>query len=296
MNEKHKVDLHLTPNQKNKYVKGLPFQMTAEQCSSKSGKHYICAYLSKKDYNNLLKKNSHKKEMRFSKDTFLEGSGLFKDLMKGAAKTIAPVLLDKVGDVTGTRNLTDSLLKPNVDKIIDFASGSGLEIDPMKSAVMPRNKLLRSSDMRLAVMPNENTGLGLKKKKARFVKGSKEAKDFMASIRKGKGIKCGGNVFDDLGKKLKETFNPDLGRKIKDALTSDTAKKIYKGVADTVIPIIASSSGNPMLGKIAQIGIDSALGNGIKKKHKSTNIKSTSSNLLNGVPQVIKCGGSFKGL
>ena len=59
-------------------------------------------------------------------------------------------------------------------------------------------------------MPNENTGLGLKKKKARFVKGSIEAKQFMASIRKGKGIKCGGNVFDDLGKKLKETFNPDL--------------------------------------------------------------------------------------
>ena len=105
----------------------------------------------------------------------------------------------------------------------------------------------------------------MKKKKARFVKGSKEAKDFMASIRKGKGSKCGGNVFDDLGKKLKETFNPDLGRKIKDALTSDSAKKIYKGVADTVIPIIATSSGNPMLGKIAQIGIDSALGSGIKK-------------------------------
>ena len=41
----------------------------------------------------------------------------------------------------------------------------------------------------------------------------------MLSIRKRKG----GNIFDDIGKKLKETFNPDLGRKIKDALTSDTA-------------------------------------------------------------------------
>ena len=294
MSEKHKVDLHLTSIQKNKYVKGLPFQMTAEQCSSKSGKHHVCAYLSKKNYNNLLKKNSHKKGMRFSKDTFLEGSGLFKDLMKGAAKVIAPIVIDKIGDTTNTRNLTDSLLKPNADKIIDFVAGSGFEIDPMKSAVMPRNKLLRSNDMRLAVMPE--MGSGLKKKKARFIKGSKEAKDFMASIRKGKGTKCGGNVFDDLGKKLKETFTPDLGRKIKDTLTSDSAKQIYKGVANTVIPIIATSTGNPMLGKIAQIGIDSALGNGIKKKHKSTNIKSTSSNLLNGVPQVMKCGGSFKGL
>ena len=71
--------------------------------------------------------------MRFSKDTFLEGSGLFKDLMKGAAKTIAPVLIDKLGDVTGTWNLTDSLLKPNSDKILDSAMGSGFEIDPMKS-------------------------------------------------------------------------------------------------------------------------------------------------------------------
>ena len=295
MNE-NKVDLHLTAAQKNKFIKGLPFQMTSLQVSSNDGKYHICAVISKKDYNNLLKKTSRNKGMRFSKNTFLEGSGLFKDVMKGIVKGVAPVLIDKVGDITGTRNLTDSLLKPNADKIIDFAVGSGLEIDPMKSAVIPRNKLLRSNEMRPAVMPNEDTGSGLRKKKARFVKGSIEAKKIMASIRKGKGTKCGGNVFDDLGKKIKETFNPDLGRKIKDALTSDTAKKVYKGVADTVIPIIASSSGNPMLGKIAQIGIDSALGNGIKKKHKSTNIKSTSSNLLNGVPQVIKCGGSFKGL
>ena len=33
MSEKHKVDLHLTSPQKNKFVKGLPFQMTANQCS-----------------------------------------------------------------------------------------------------------------------------------------------------------------------------------------------------------------------------------------------------------------------
>ena len=289
----NKVHLHLTAAQKNKFIKGQPFQMTAGQCSSKSGKHHICAVLSKKDYNNLLNKTSRNKGMRFSKDTFLDGSGLFKDVMKGIAKGVAPILIDKIGDITNTRNLTDSLLKPNADKIIDFVAGSGFEIDPMKSAVMPRNKLLRSNDMRLAVMPE--MGSGLKKKKARFIKGSKEAKDFMASIRKGKGAKCGGNVFDDLGKKLKETFTPDLGRKIKDTLTSDSAKQIYKGVANTVIPIIATSSGNPMLGKTAQIGVDSALGSGIKKTHKSTNIKSTSTNLLNGVPQIIKCGGSFKG-
>ena len=291
----HKVDLHLTSKQKNKYMKGEPFQMTADQCSSGSKKnhHHLCAILSKKEYNHLLKNTHHKKGTRFSKDKFLTGSGLFKDVFKGIVRGVAPILIDKVGDATGTRNLTDSLLKPNADKIIDFVAGSG--IDEMRSTVMPRDKLLRSDEMRLAVMPNDY-GSGLKKK-ARFVKGSIEAKEFMLSIRK----KKGGNIFDDIGKKLKETFNPDLGRKIKDALTSDTAKQVYKGVADTVIPIIASSTGNPVLGKIAQIGVDSALGSGLKKKtiKRGLIIKTSGSTLIGGVPQVIKCrlqGGSFKGL
>ena len=317
----NKVHLHLTSAQKNKFVKGLPFQMTAGQCSSKSGKHHICAVLSKKDYNKLLSKTSRNKGMRFSKDTFLDGSGLFKDVMKGIAKGVAPILIDKIGDVTNTRNLTDSLLKPNSDKIIDFVAGSGFQIDEMRSAVMPRDKLLRPNEMRPTVMPNEDLrdkilrqneirfavvpnqeiGSGMKNRKARFVKGSKEAKE--GNIRRGKGCKKeGGNIFDDIGRKLKETFNPDLGRKIKDALTSDTAKQVYKGVADTVIPIIATSTGNPMLGQIAKIGVDTALGSGLKKKRlqkKTTNIKSNSSNLIHGVPQVIKSrlqGGSFKGL
>ena len=115
----------------------------------------------------------------------------------------------------------------------------------------------------------------------------------MLSIRKRKG----GNVFDDIGKKLKETFNPDLGRKIKDALTSDTAKKIYKGISNVAIPIISSE--NPVLGQVAQIGVDSALGNGLKKKKRGLTIKTRGSTLIGGVPQVIKSrlqGGSFKGL
>ena len=47
----HKVDLHLTSKQKNKYLKGEPFQMTADQCMSGSKKnhHHLCAILSKKD-------------------------------------------------------------------------------------------------------------------------------------------------------------------------------------------------------------------------------------------------------
>ena len=297
MEEHHKVDLHLTSKQKSKFMKKKAFQMTADQCSSgpKKNHHHLCAVLSKKEYNNLLKNTSHKKGTRFSEDKFMEGTGFFKDVFKGIAKGVAPVLIDKVGDVTGTRSLTDSLLKPNSDKIIDLV-GSGIQIDQMKNAVMPRDKFLRSNEMRLAVMPNQEVGSGLKKK-GRFVKGSIEAKEFMLSIRKRKG----GNIFDDIGKKLKETFNPDLGRKIKDALTSDTAKKVYKGISDVAIPIIASSTGNPILGQIAKVGVDAALGSGLKKKttKRGLTIKTSGSTLIGGVPQVIKCrlqGGSFKGL
>ena len=90
----NKVHLHLTAAQKNKFIIGLPFQMTSSQVSSNDGKHHLCAILSKKDYNNLLNKTSKNKGMRFSKKTFCEGSGLFKDLMKGASKIIAPALRD----------------------------------------------------------------------------------------------------------------------------------------------------------------------------------------------------------
>ena len=82
-------------------------------------------------------------------------------------------------------------------------------------------------------------------------------------------------------------------------MTSDAAKEVYEGIAKTVIPIIATSTGNPLLVKIAQIGVDTALGSGIKKKRKTTNIKSSSSNLIHGVPQIIKSrlqGGSFERL
>ena len=303
MSEIHKVDLYLTPQQRLKYMKKLPFQMTAKQCMTTDGKHLLSANMNSKSYKELLRKVSKMKGVRFSKDTFKEGSGLFKDLMKGVVKGIAPVIIDKIGDQTNTRALTDSLLKPNIDKVIDVVGGSGFEIDHMKSTVIPSRGRPRVpiSDYKLAVMPNEIVGESLKIK--RLVKGSDEAKMWMASIRekKGKGIKCNGSgVFEDLGRKIKETFNPDLGRKIKDALTSDTAKKIYKEVANVAIPIIATSTGQPLLGQVAKIGIDGVLGGKLKKlkQKRTTNIKSSSSTLINGVPQLLqnRQGGSFKGL
>ena len=175
-------------------------------------------------------------------------------------------------------------------------AGSGFELDQNRPAVMPRKRLPRSNEIKFAVMPNEIIGQSVKKR--RLIKGSIEAKEFMASIRqkKGKGVKCDGSgVFEDFGRKIKDTFNPNLGRKIKDALTSDTAKKIYKGVADIAIPIISTASGQPMLGQVAKIGVDSVLGGTLQKKRKTTNIKSNTSTLINGVPQLL-LGGSFKGL
>ena len=47
----------------------------------------------KKDYTKVLKKTSQSKRIQFSKDRFLQGGGLFRDLMKGVAKTIKKVML-----------------------------------------------------------------------------------------------------------------------------------------------------------------------------------------------------------
>ena len=47
MNE-NKVDLHLTGAQKNKFMKGLPFQMTSSQVSSKDGNIISVQYYQKK--------------------------------------------------------------------------------------------------------------------------------------------------------------------------------------------------------------------------------------------------------
>ena len=124
----------------------------------------------------------------------------------------------------------------------------------------------------------------------------------MAKLR---GMRKGGNVFDDLGKKIRNTFTPKLGRDIKNALTSGTAKKNYRGIAD----VGSVAIGQPELGAVANIGIDAALGSGLKKKrlYRKKNTMCEGSTLINGVPTVIlkndrkrinthqmgACGGSF---
>ena len=45
--EENKVDLHLTSKQKSKYMKGQPFQMTADQCKKKSSSS-LCDFVEKR--------------------------------------------------------------------------------------------------------------------------------------------------------------------------------------------------------------------------------------------------------
>ena len=52
----HKVELYLTSAQKNKFLKGMNFQMTNYQLESKHGKHKIDVNLSEKNYKDLLNK------------------------------------------------------------------------------------------------------------------------------------------------------------------------------------------------------------------------------------------------
>ena len=48
-------------------------------------------------------------------------------------------------------------------------------------------------------------------------------------------------------------------------MTVSTAKWVYKGIANTIIQTIATSTGQTLLGQVAKIGVDSALGSGLKK-------------------------------
>ena len=105
----------------------------------------------------------------------IEGSGIFGDIAKGIAKAAAPKVLDFIGEKSGQKGITDAL-KGSADGLIDVAA-----------AKISGGKL-----------------------KA----GTPEMKAHMARLRGMRKIK-GGNVFDDLGRKIKrgftDTFTPALG-------------------------------------------------------------------------------------
>ena len=169
------VKVYLTSAQRNKMGSGKTFQLSAHQLSAGHGKHAVEIQMTSKNHKQLLRNVAKNKGYRFTKDK-IEGSGIFGNIAKSIAKAAAPKILDKIGEYTGQSGITNALKKSS-DDLIDVAA------DKMTSG-------------------------------GRLKKGSPEMAARMARLRGMRKIK-GGNVFDDLGRKIKrgftDTFTPALG-------------------------------------------------------------------------------------
>ena len=177
----------------------------------------------------------------------IEGSGIFGNIAKGIAKAAAPLALDFIGDKTGQKGITDAL-KGSTDGVIDAVS-------------------------------NQVSG-------GKLVKGSPAMKAHMAKLRSMRKVK-GGNIFDDLGRKIKDgfnkTFTPALGNQISSALTSPIAKQVYSGIADAGATAL---TGDPMAGALAGQAVSTLAGSGLKRRYKKRNIMVVGGTLVGGVPTV----------
>ena len=114
------IKVYLTAAQKNKMSGGKTFQLSAHQLSAGHGKHAVEIQMTSKNHKQLLKNVSHNKGYRFTKDK-IEGSGIFSNIAKAAAKAAAPKILDKIGDLTGQSGITNAL-KGSADGLIDVAA------------------------------------------------------------------------------------------------------------------------------------------------------------------------------
>jgi hypothetical protein len=257
------VKVFLTTQQKNKMQGGKTFQLSASALQAGSGKHAVEIQMTLKNHKTLLKNVASGKGYRFSADK-IEGSGFFKDIGKVIAKKVAPKILDKIGEKTGQKGITDAL-KGSVDGLVDVGAD-------------------RISGGRLQ-------------------KGSPEMRERMSRLRgmrKGKGMKSeemieGGNVFDKLGRDIKNgfnrTFNPKLGRKIKNAFESKQAREVYKGLANVGLKIGSSFTGLPL--GLAEGEIDRQIdGASIKRRYKKANLMVEGGTLKDGVPHVMKMGNN----
>ena len=206
------------------------------------------------------------KGYRFTADKIVNGSGFFgniaKTVGKKVAKTVAEKGLDYIGEKTGQKGITNAL-KGSVDGLVDVGA-------------------------------DKITG-------GRMKKGSPEMAAHMQrlrSMRKGKGMQTeieGGNVFDKLGRDIKNgfnrTFNPKLGREIKNAFTSAPAKEVFKGLTRAGLQLGSSFTGLPL--GLAQGEIDRQIdGASIKKR---SNVMVVGGTLKDGVPRVQVRGRGFTG-
>jgi hypothetical protein len=138
----------------------------------------------------------------------------------------------------------------------------------------------------------------------KLTKGSPEMRERMSRLRamRGKGMKSeemieGGNVFDDLGRKIKRSFtkvfNPALGRKIKSAFESKDAREVYKGLANVGLKIGSSFTGLPL--GLAEGAIDRQIDGASVggKRYAKKNTVVVGGTLVGGVPypQIRRHGG-----
>jgi hypothetical protein len=256
------ISVFLTTAQKNKMSSGKTFQLSASQIQSGSGKHAVDIEMTTKNYKTLVKNVSKNKGYRFTSDKVINGSGFFKDIGKMVAKKVAPKILDKIGEKTGQKGITNAL-KGSVDGLIDVGADR-----------ITGGKMKKGSPEMAAHMQR------------------------LRSMRKGKGMQTeieGGNVFDKLGRDIKNgfyrTFNPKLGRKIKDAFSGTEAREVYKGLADFGLNVGSKLTGLPL--GLAQGEINRQIdGASIKRR---SNIMVKGGSLVAGVPVVQIRGRGFTG-
>ncbi len=253
-----RIEVFLTSAQKNKFQSGKTFQLSATQLNAGTGKFHVEIEMTKKNHRELLRNVSKNKGYRFTSEKIV-GAGFFGDIAKSVGKkvvkTVAEKGLDYIGEKTGQSGITNAL-KNSVDGLVDVGA-------------------------------DKITG-------GKLTKGSQAMKDHMAklrSMRKGKGMVTGGNVFDDIRNGFNRTFNPKLGREIKDAFTSKPAREVYKGLANAGLKIGSSFTGLPL--GLAQDEIDKQIdGASIKRR---SNIMVKGGTLIAGVPQVQIRGKGFRG-
>jgi hypothetical protein len=253
-----RIEVFLTSAQKNKFQSGKTFQLSATQLNAGTGKFHVEIEMTKKNHRELLRNVSKNKGYRFTSEKIV-GAGFFGDIAKSVgkkvAKTVAEKGLDYIGEKTGQSGITNAL-KNSVDGLVDVGA-------------------------------DKITG-------GKLTKGSQAMKDHMAklrSMRKGKGMVTGGNVFDDIRNGFNRTFNPKLGREIKDAFTSGPAREVYKGLADGALKIGSSFTGLPL--GLAQGEINRQIdGASIKRR---SNIMVKGGSLVGGVPVVQIRGKGFRG-
>jgi hypothetical protein len=96
-----------------------------------------------KDYQKLLKAVSVQKGFRFTGNVVV-GHGFFGNVAKSVLKSVAPTVIDFVGDKTGTRGITDAL-KPSANGLIDLGVNqiSGGRLVKGSDAMKQRMAMLR---------------------------------------------------------------------------------------------------------------------------------------------------------